>query len=115
MIEGDIEREGWAAIRRAVKHLSQSLGQEVSLRSDYTHMHAGKREDLKAVWENVFEWEVEGGKEKWGDDGLFYFCKAFGSLGWWNETDGQQRRGLEAFIDMTEDEWDDECTKDMAR
>ena len=83
-IEGDIEREGWAAIRRAVKHLSQSFGQEdVSLTSDYTLMGAGKREDLKAIWENVFAWEVEGWWEKWGDDGLFFFCKAVGCPGWW--------------------------------
>merc|ERR1719209_563003 len=39
IIQGDIGREGWSAIRRAVKHLLESFGHKI--------MGAMKREDLK--------------------------------------------------------------------
>ena len=106
-IEGHIGREGWSSIRRAVQALSESFGQEISLESVQRSMRAGKREDLKTIWENVFKWEVNGWWEDQDGIEVFTFSKADGDVGWWNAADGQ-RRGLEAFIDMTEEEfWDD--------
>ena len=104
-IKGEIGREGWSAVRKAVKHLLENFGHRVYLTSDTKFMGAGKREDLKAIWENIFEWTVEG----YGD--LVFFNKKFhGEDGWWNGAGGQ-RRGLEAFINLTEEEWQVECSK----
>lgn len=68
-------------------------------------MDTGKREDLKAIWFDVSKWEVEG----YG--GTFRFSKALdGKMGWW-EKNGGIAKGLEAFIDKTRNEWDEELIK----
>ena len=100
----EIGTEGWAIIGRAVKHILDTFGKEVTLLSDIKTMGTGKREDLKAIWDNVSRWEVEG----YG--GTFRFSKALdGEDGWWGRSGN--RRGLEAFINMTEEDWNDEWSK----
>ena len=100
----EIGTEGWVTILRAVKHLAEKFGKEVFLASDTKTMGAGRREDLKAIWDQVSQWEVEG----YG--GTFRFSKeADGEDGWWEV--GGNRLGLEAFIGMTKEEWDDEHMK----
>ena len=101
----EIGTEGWATIQRTVKHLAERFGTEISLLSDTKTMGTGKREDLKAIWDDVSKWEVEG----YG--GTFRFSKAWdGEEGWW-EKNGGVAKGLEAFIDMTKEEWDEEWGK----
>ena len=101
----EIGMEGWAAVRRAVKRLWNTFGKDVRLSSDPKTMGAGRYEDLKATWDNVWEWVVHD--EGYG--GAFTFTKEFdGEEGWWDRRGF--RRGLEAFIDMTEEEWHAEAT-----
>ena len=84
----EIGTEGWVTILRAVKHLAEMFGKEVFLASDTKTMGAGRREDLKAIWDQVSQWEVEG----YG--GTFRFSKeADGEDGWWEV--GGNRLGLE--------------------
>ena len=105
-IEEEIGAEGWAAIRRAVGRLSAAFGRKIFLVSARTVMMAGRREDLKAIWDNVSKWEVEG----YG--GTFRFSKELdGEEGWWQKNGNPNLRGLESFIDMTKEEWDDEWVK----
>ena len=97
----EIGTEGWATIGRAVKHIFDTFRKEVTLLSDTKTMGTGTREDLKAIWDNVSKWEVEG----YG--GTFRFSKELdGEDGWWVRNGN--RRGLVAFINMTEEEWNDE-------
>ena len=96
----EIGIEGWAAVRRAVKRLWNTFWMDVELCSDPKTMGAGRYEDLKATWDNVWEWVVHD--EGYG--GAFTFTKEFdGEEGWWDRRGF--RRGLEAFIDMPEEEW----------
>ena len=96
----EIGMEGWAAVRRAVERLRNTFGIDVELSSDPETMGAGRYEDLKATWDNVWEWLVHD--EGYG--GAFTFRKEFdGEEAWWDRRGF--RRGLEAFIDMTEEEW----------
>ena len=105
----EIGTEGWATILRAVKHLAPMadyFGTEIALLSDTKTMGTGRREDLKAIWDNVSKWEVEG----YG--GTFRFSKELdGEEGWWQKNGNPNLRGLESFIDMTKEEWDDEWVK----
>ena len=79
------------------------FGTNVILSTDPRTMGAGRYEDLKATWDNVWEWLVHD--ESYG--GAFVFSKEQdGEEGWWDR--GGFRRGLEAFIDMTEEEWREE-------
>ena len=57
-VEEEIGAEGWSAIRRAIDHLSDAFGKEIYLHSDRKSLMAGKREDLKAILEKVFNWAV---------------------------------------------------------
>ena len=96
----EIGMEGWAAVRRAVQRLWNTFGKDVELSSDPKTMGAGRYEDLKATWDNVWEWLVHD--DAYG--GAFRFTKELdGEEGWWDRRG--HRRGLEAFIDMTEEEW----------
>ena len=101
-VEG-IGVDGWVAVRRAVQCLWTMFGTNVILSTDPRTMGAGRYEDLKATWDNVWEWLVHD--ESYG--GAFVFSKEQdGEEGWWDR--GGFRRGLEAFIDMTEEEWREE-------
>ena len=96
----EIGMEGWAAVRRAVERLWNTFGKDVELSSDPKTMGAGRYEDLKATWDNVWEWLVHDD----GYGGAFRFSKEIdGEEGWWDRRG--YRRGLEAFIDMTGEEW----------
>ena len=110
-IEEEIKAEGWAAIRRAVEHLSAAFGKVIFLSCTRKSMTAGRKEDLKAIWENVFAWKVDNSKLPFDDedDRFLEFSKIL-EEGGWEGVDGQ-RRGLEAVIDMTEEEWLEELSK----
>ena len=96
----EIGIEGWAAVRRAVERLWNTFGKYVELSSDPKTMGAGRYEDLKATWDNVWEWLVHDD----GYGGAFRFSKEIDvEEGWWDRRG--YRRGLEAFIDMTGEEW----------
>ena len=74
-------------------------------------MGMGQREDLKAIWDNVSSWHMLHRERR--DElhqEIIRFTKDFdGEEGWW---DGRgQRRGLEAFIDMPDEEWDAEMDR----
>ena len=58
IIVDEIGTEGWAALRRAAEQLSAEFGKEIYLDSGRKQMIAGRREDLKAIWANVFTWLV---------------------------------------------------------
>ena len=93
-------RVRWVAVWRAVQFLWNTFGKDVELSSDPKTMGAGRYEDLKATWDNVSEWLVHD--DRYG--GAFRFRKEFdGEEGWWDRRG--YRRGLEAFIDMSEEEW----------
>ena len=51
--------EGWAAVRRAVERLSNTLGRHVHVYSQRQGMAAGRREDLRAIWDAISVWRVE--------------------------------------------------------
>ena len=111
-VEGDIGVEGWAAIRRAVELLLAAHGKEIYLDSTRKTMNAGKREDLKAIWEIVFNWAV--GDENEEEERVVEFNRTGGlgggTGGGWEGVEGD-RRGLEAVIDMTDEEWLEELAK----
>ena len=100
-IEDEIGAEGWAAIRRAVEHLSAVSGKKTTLDSKRTAMIAGRREDLRAIWDIVPYWVVRS------DEG----CLGFDRFRKGIDGDGAEREGwaewegLEPFIDMTDEEW----------
>ena len=100
-IEGDLGIEGWSAIRRAVELLVVAHGKEIFLDSTRKSMISGRRDDLKAIWDTVFNWLVVD-----SDDGEKYveFNNTYGEGGGWEGVEGE-RRGLEAVIEMTDKEW----------
>ena len=53
--------DGWPDIRRAAERLSAAFGKEIRLVCDRKLMvtGAGRREDLKAIWDKVFSWSVD--------------------------------------------------------
>ena len=113
VIEEDIKVEGWAAIRRAVEHLSAAFEKVIFLCCIRKSMTGGRKEDLKAIWENVFAWKVNHSELPFEDedDRFLEFIKNLegGGCGW--EGVNGQRRGLEAVINMTEEEWLEELSK----
>ena len=56
LVTEEIGVEGWAAIRRAVEHLSNVFEKDVDLYSERKPMNAGRREDLKAIWDEATRW-----------------------------------------------------------
>ena len=77
-------------------------------------MLAGRREDLKAIWTVVHDWMVFS-----GDEGPLCFDKDYlGEEGGWEGFEGDtwpiisrrggKRKGLDALMDMTEEEWREE-------
>ena len=58
-IDEEIGGKGWAAIRRAIEHFSVAFGKRIFLDHTRKSPVEGRREDMKAIWENVFEWEVQ--------------------------------------------------------
>ena len=105
-IEKEIKAEGWSAIRRAVELLSATFGKEIWLEAVRKSIVAGTREDLRAIWDNVFHWSVQSDDR---DDQFLEFAKD-NERGGWEGVEGE-RRGLEAVIDMTEEEWLEELSK----
>ena len=108
VIEGEVGSEGWAATRRAVEHLSATLGRKIIVKSEGKVMHVGRRQDLRAIWGNISMWEVYS--DVWS---LGFDKNEVGEKdGWEGGFDGG-RRGLKDFIDMSEDEWLQEIVEQM--
>ena len=107
-VKGEIGGEGWAAIQRAVDH-PQGFLENIEVRCEREVMVAGRREDLKAIFAIVDDWLVDP-----GDDGPLWFPqKRLGEKGGWEGIEGG-RRGLDAVIGMSEQEWLDENRRAMA-
>ena len=94
--------EGWAAVRRAVEQLSNALGRHVHVESQRKVMAAGRREDLRAIWHAISVWRVDA-ESDWNYSGLRFAKGEDGEKGGWEGVEGG-RRGLNAVIDMTEEE-----------
>ena len=100
----DIGLEGWAAVRRGVECLAAVRPRKITVGCEREDLKAGRKEDMKAVWFAIQEWMVYS-----GDEGVLRFDKEFvGDLGGWvgfEGLKGGQRKGLDAVIDMTENEF----------
>ena len=100
----DIGPEGWAAIRRGVECLAAVRPRKITVGCEREDLKAGRKEDMKAVWFAIQEWMVYS-----GDEGVLRFDKEIvGDLGGWvgfEGLKGGQRKGLDAVIDMTEEEF----------
>ena len=95
--EGEIGEEGWSAIRRAVKRLSEAWVGQISVRTRRTAMRAARRDDLKAIWEIAFFWVVSS---EMGDQADVVFKE---------DKDGDGEPALMSqIIEMTEEEWAEE-------
>ena len=118
-VAGEIGAKGWTAIRRAVEHLAAppSAVERIRLSSRQRAMGAGRKEDLKAIWAQVYYWNVY-----FNGQGLCFTKKDDGERGGWEgvgdmvfvkSCDDQQHvwgvegqsKGLEEVIDMTEEEF----------
>ena len=100
----DIGPEGWAAIRRGVECLAAVRPRKITVGCEREDLKAGRKEDMKAIWFAIQEWMVYS-----GDEGVLRFDKEIvGDLGGWvgfEGLKGGQRKGLDAVIDMTEEEF----------
>ena len=104
LIEGEVGIEGWAATRRAVEHLSATLGREIGVRSERKVMPAARREDLRAIWGNISMWLVLAGPGGVLVGNVLVFDKhEVGEKGGWEGDEGG-RKGLNDVTDMSEDE-----------
>ena len=96
----DIGPEGWAAVRRGVERLAR----KITVTCGREALKGGRKEDMKAIWFAMQEWMVYS-----GDEVVLMFDKEFvGDLGGWvgfEGLKGGQRKGLDAVIDMTEEEF----------
>ena len=102
LVVKEVGIEGWAAVRRAVGRLSNTLGRRVHVSSQRQVMAAGRREDLRAIWDAISVWTVEAESDR--IDSVLRFTKdEDGEKGGWEGVDGG-RRGINAVIDMTEDD-----------
>ena len=102
--------EEWAAIRGAVEVLAAAPDgmKTINLESEREDMVGGAKEDLKAIWALAGSWLVEGDVAVDGGKifiGSIFFCKEEdGERGGWEGVEGK-RKGLEAVIDMTDEEF----------
>ena len=100
----NIGPEGWAAVRRGVECLAAARPRKISVNCGRESLKAGRKEDMKAIWFAIQEEMVYS-----GDEGVLRFDKEFvGDLGGWMGFEGLkggQRKGLDAVIDMTEEEF----------
>ena len=92
----DIGTEGWSAVRRAAETLARRFGKEVKLDSDRKAMGGGRKEDLKAIWNNASEWGVQtGGKESYGlTSDISYSKSVYGKKRGWEGVKGQLLKPL---------------------
>ena len=92
----DIGTEGWSAVRRAAETLARRFGKEVKLDSDRKAMGGGRKEDLKAIWNNASEWGVQtGGKESYGlTSDISYSKSVYGKKCGWEGVKGQLLKPL---------------------
>ena len=69
---------------------------------------AGRREDLKAIWDNVSSWDVGHNNEY-----VLEFISEYIGGGGWEDWEGEEghRRGLRTVIDLPEEEWLEELEK----
>ena len=105
----EIGAEGWVALRRAVERL-QGGRPRISLHCDRELMATGRVDDLRAIWNAIGEWNVYSGPD---DDGPLCFAKWYldEELGWeggFEDVGGVDRKGLNAVVDMSEEEWQEE-------
>ena len=96
-IEGEIGINGWAALRSAVERLSTTFGRRVDVESQRKVMTAGRREDLRAIWDNVSGWHVKFDDQS----GLVFNKNLVGEQGGWEGVEGG-RRGLSHVMDMSD-------------
>ena len=112
LVEGgrELGAEEWAAIRGAVEVLAAAPDgmKKINLESEREDMVGGAKEDLKAIWALAVSWLVEGDVAVDGGKifiGSIFFCKEEdGERGGWEGVEGK-RKGLEAVIDMTDEEF----------
>ena len=100
----EIGPEGWAAVRRGVECLATVKPWRIDVRCEREVLKGGRKEDMKAIWFAIQEEMVYS-----GDEGVLRFDKEIvGDLGGWvgfEGSKGGQRKGLDAVIDMTEEEF----------
>ena len=101
----EVGAEGWAAIRRGVEHRAAHSEARICLRSERKSMAAGRKEDMKAIWESISTWVVIS------KEGYLDFEKLRNQSGWEGPENSRrgQRPGLEAVIKMGEEEWKGLC------
>ena len=104
-IVAKVGAEGWAAIRRGVEHIAAHSAAKICLRSERKSMAAGRKEDMKAIWESISTWVVIS------EEGYLDFEKLRNQSGWEGPENSRrgQRPGLEAVIKMGEEEWKSLC------
>ena len=84
LIKGEIRIEGWVAIRISVEHILATLGRRISVKSEWKVMAAGRREDMRAIWDKVWRWDVTSDFRL-----LFVFTKNYdGEKGGWEGVEG---------------------------
>ena len=102
-IEGEIGAEGWEAIRRAVEYMAAAGVRDILVRSDRNTMGAGRKEDIKDIWDIASWWGVLSDDLGWVTE----FDKDDG--GRWEDLSSSSgirlRAGLSQVIEMTEEEW----------
>ena len=112
-VYGEIGLEGWEAILRATEYLPDSAW-DITIRCERKVLAAGRRDDLRAIWGNIHCWWLDS-----GDEGPLRFEKdPLGEKGGWEGFEGKgwpsfsrrggRRRGLDAVIGMSEEEWMEE-------
>ena len=112
-VYGEIGPEGWMAILRATEYLPDSAW-DVTIRCERNVLAAGRRDDLRAIWGKIHCWWLDS-----GEDGPLCFEKdPLGEKGGWEGFEGKgwpsfsrrggSRKGLNAVIDMSEEEWMEE-------
>ena len=113
-----IGAEGWTTIRKAVELLSRKrqMYTYVQMSSERHTMTAGKREDMKAIWDVIQDWEVKS------DEGSVSYKMSFLNVdgrtdsGWedWEGVYGP-RKGLGSIIQMSHEEWLEEVREAVAQ
>ena len=90
--------EGWSAIRRAVEHMSNVHGEDVSLSSERKVMIAGERKDLYAIERAISSWFIRSSGHG------TRFEKRYGRLVRHDDEWGEGPR-LEDVMEMSDKDW----------
>ena len=106
-----IGAEGWTSIRKALELLSRKRQLYVKMVSERYAMTAGKKEDMKAIWDLIRVWDVKS------DEGSVSYKMSFSNVegrtdrGWedWDGVYGS-RKGLGSIVQMSHEEWLEEVT-----